>query len=682
MNVRHRNGSGWRTLASLAVVVLTAGGTIACGGGRTDGPNTIVLGMDGLDYELTRQLIAEGRLPNFARLMDSGTFQPLETAASPQSPVAWSNFITGLDSGGHGIFDFLHRDLESPLPFGEPYQATSRQTEVGPWASRLVGDDGAVEAFGWYLPVSGGSPVLARHGTPFWQLLEDQGIPSTIVRMPANYPPVGVGTAELSGMGTPDLRGTSGEFTFYSTNRRQFMKTDISGGDVYPADVVDGVFEGTIYALDDNPFTLEEDDPVLADFRVLVDETEAAAKFDMGSSTFLLQEGEWSEWVSVDFELIPWVQSMSGAVRFYLKSVRPDFELYVTPIQIDPFAPAMPIAEPLSFATDLAEVTDGFWTQEMPEDTKALDHGIFAIDDFLAQTSHVRHETIAQYEHLLESWDGGFLFYYFGSADQVSHELWGVTLDPGHPRYDPAVHDRYRDVIPSIYEELDRVVGLTLDSMGPDDTLVVMSDHGFASWRHAFHLNTWLVDHGYMSLTDGAELPIGEFFIGVDWRETRAYNVGIAALYLNLRGRERQGIVAPGDRAGLLEQIESDLLATVHPETGEPLVTKVYIRERDFKDRGHLEIGPDIIVGFAKGVRGSGRSALGGLPVDFVTDNTEEWSGDHIMDHRTVPGVLLTSRPLAREVTSLQNLAAALLAHMGIDEFPDGSTPVTVGEED
>lgn len=671
-----------RALAGLVLVAMLGATSIACSNARADGPDLIVLGMDGLDYEFTLQLMEQGRLPNFSRLAERGGFQPLETAASPQSPVAWSNFITGLDSGGHGIFDFLHRDLDSPLPFGEPYQATSRQTEVSPWAETLFGEDGAVTLGGWTFPLSGGSPLLARHGTPFWQLLEDNGIESTVVRMPANYPPVGVGTRELSGMGTPDLRGTSGEFTFYSTNRRQFMKTDISGGDVYPADVVDGVFEGTIYALDDNPFTNEEDDPIYADFRVLVDSEAPVAKFEVSGREFLLREGEWSEWVSVDFELIPWVQSMSGAVRFYLKSVRPDFELYVTPIQIDPTAPAMPIAEPLSFATELAEVTDGFWTQEMPEDTKALDHRIFEIDDFLAQTSHVRHETIAQYEHLLETWDGGFLFYYFGSADQVSHELWGITLDPGHPRHDPELHGPYADVIPSIYEELDAVVGMTLDSMDEDDTLVVMSDHGFASWRHAFHLNTWLVDHGYMALREGSELPIDEFFLGVDWRETQAYNVGIAGLYLNLRGRESQGVVAPGDRMELLEQLERDLLATVHPETGEPMITKVYIRERDFKDRGNLEVGPDIIVGFAKGVRGSGKSALGGLPADFVTDNTEEWSGDHIMDHRTVPGVLLSSRPLEREVTSLQNLAAALLAQLGIDGFPDGSEPVTLTEED
>lgn len=658
-----------RIVLGLVFGALIVGAALGCGRARAAGPGMIVLGMDGLDYELTRQLMAEGRLPNFARLAEMGAFQPLETSLSPQSPVAWSNFITGLDSGGHGIFDFLHRDLEgSPLPFGTPRQATSREVKGGR----------SLEIGGRIIPLSGFPLELMRRGEVFWSRLQEHGIESTIVRMPANYPPVGEAARELTGMGTPDLRGTSGTFTFYSTDRRQFMKTDVTGGEIFPADVVDGVFEGTIYALDDNPTTVQADDPVLVEFTVFVDAEQPVAKIEVGDEALILREGEWSDWVGVDFELIPYLLSMSGTVRFYLKSVRPEFELYITPVQIDPADPSMPIAEPLSFATELTEAAGRFWTQEMPEDTKAMDQGVFDVADFVAQTSLVRREALAQYAHLLERWSGGFLFYYFGSTDQVAHELWGVTLDPTHPQYDPAVHDEYRDVIPSIYEELDGVVGATLDRLGPEDTLVVMSDHGFASWRRSFNLNTWLVQNGYMRLEPSTRLPVKEFFTGVEWSATRAYGLGLAGLYLNLRGRESKGLVAPGDRDELLAELERELLAVVDPATGQPLITRVYIRERDFHDRGNLEIGPDIIVGYAKGVRGSGAGALGGIPTEFVTDNLEEWSGDHIMDHTTVPGVLFTSRPLARPATSLQNLAAALLAQLGIEGFPDGSTPVTV----
>ncbi len=651
---------------------MLAAATVASCSGRasSDGPDVIVLGIDGLDYTLTQELMDAGRLPNFKRLADAGSFGPLETSLTPQSPVAWSNFITGLDSGGHGIFDFLHRDLDRdpPLPFGWPYQAMTKETPIG--RSLSLG--------GWNFPLSGGDIQLARYGTPFWQLLSDNGIESTLVRMPANFPPVGVGSRELSGMGTPDLGGSPGEFTFFSTDRRQFMKSDVSGGHIYPADLIDGEFNGTLYALTDNPFTLEEGDAVGADFQVFVDPDGPVAKIVINDQELILEVGEWSPWVGVDFDLVPYVMSISGAVRFYLKSVRPDFGLYVTPIQIDPANPASAISHPESFATELADATGRYYTQEMPQDTKAIQWGVLDIDEYLAQVALTRAETTAQFNHLLDDWAGGFLFSYFGSIDQLSHVMWGLTRDPEHPAYVSETHDPYRDVIPSAYVEFDALIGRTLDRISDDTLLVIMSDHGFGSWRRSFHLNTWLHENGYMALQRRTRLPVREFFTGVDWGATQAYSVGISALYLNIRGREPEGAVAPGDREETLLRLERDLLATVDPATGEPAVKRVFLRDRDFHDRGHLEIGPDIIVGYAPHVRGSGNAALGGLAAEFITDNTDDWSGDHIWDPTGVPGVLATNRALARSATSLQNLAAALLAEFGIDGFPDGSTPVTV----
>ena len=651
--------------------MLLAASTIgACGSSQSDGPNIIVLGIDGLDYAMTRQLVEAGRLPNFRRLADSGTFGPLETSLTPQSPVAWSNFITGLDSGGHGIYDFLHRDLERdpPLPFGWPYQSMTKETPVG--RSLTLG--------GWSFPLSGGEIQLARYGTPFWKLLDDNGIDSTLLRMPANYPPVGAGARELSGMGTPDLGGTPGEFTFFSTDRRQFMKKDVSGGNIYPADIIDGVFNGTLYALTDNPFTLEEADAVGADFTVFIDPVNPVAKIMINDQELILQEGEWSPWVSADFELVPYVMSISGAVRFYLKSARQDFGLYVTPIQIDPLNPGSAISYPDSFASELGYATGRYYTQEMPQDTKAVQWGVFNLDEYLTQVRLTRAETTTQYKHLLDNWDGGFLFSYFGSVDQTSHVMWGLTRDPEHPAYVADTHDPYHDVIPALYEEFDALIGYTLDRIPDNTLLVIMSDHGFGSWRRTFHLNTWLHENGYMALQRRTRLPIREFFSGVDWGKTQAYSVGISALYLNLRGRESQGMVAPGDREELLLQLEHDLLATLDPKTGKPAISRVFIRDRDFHDRGNLEIGPDIIVGYAPHVRGSGNGALGGLAAEFITDNIDDWSGSHIWDPAAVPGVLLTSRALSRPASSLQNLAAALLAEYGIDGFPDGTTPVTV----
>ncbi len=347
--------------------------------------------------------------------------------------------------------------------------------------------------------------------------------------------------------------------------------------------------------------------------------------------------------------------------------MRPELQLYVTPFQIDPEQPAMPISTPAGFAGELARAEGVFYTQGMPEDTQALSAGVLDTSEFLAQAGDAGRQFIEQYRWVLDHFRQGLLFYYFGNLDQVSHMLWD-TLDPDHPGYDPDTDPRFADVIVSIYEELDAVVGYTLDRIGDDATLIVMSDHGFASWRRVFHLNNWLLENGYLVLEDPSRREF-RLFANVDWSRTRAYGLGLNGLYVNLRGREKDGIVAPEDRELLIGEIASRLLATVDPATGGPAVTEVFRREQ-YRDRGYLEIGPDLQVGYAKGTRGSGKSALGDFTDWVFSDNVDDWPGDHCWDHTTVPGILLSNRPLKKPVRRLTDLAAAVLAEFGIEEFP------------
>jgi predicted AlkP superfamily phosphohydrolase/phosphomutase len=222
---------------------------------------------------------------------------------------------------------------------------------------------------------------------------------------------------------------------------------------------------------------------------------------------------------------------------------------------------------------------------------------------------------------------------------------------------------------------MDDIVSYTLDHMGEGTTLIVMSDHGFTSWRRSFHLNTWLRMNDYMALRDPDVKEDSGYFTNVDWSHTRAYGLGINALYINLRGRDKFGVVEPHEREPLMEEIADKLLATIDPETGEPAITKASLRDETYTGRGELEIGPDIIVGYAKGTRGSSQSSLGGLGLEVLTDNDDDWSGDHLMDHEAVPGVLLSNRPLEKPVLRLQDLPAAILAEFGIeDEFPARSS--------
>jgi predicted AlkP superfamily phosphohydrolase/phosphomutase len=303
----------------------------------------------------------------------------------------------------------------------------------------------------------------------------------------------------------------------------------------------------------------------------------------------------------------------------------------------------------------------------MPEDTKAQESGVLTTEEFLAQARIAGKEFAEQFPYVLDHFEDGLLFFYLGNVDQISHIMWKV-LDPGHPTYDPGVDPKYAGLIEELYVGLDAIVGQALKRLAADDTLVVMSDHGFASWRRSFHLNAWLREKGFLVVKDPDMENDPGVFANVDWAHTRAYGVGINGLYINLKGRERDGIVPEEKRKALMDEIAAALLAEVDPKTGGPVVTKAYQREDTYEDRSHLEIGPDIIVGTAKGTRISGHSALGAVGKEVLTDNVDEWSGDHEMDHETVPGILLTNRALKRPAPRLQDLAQSVLLEFGIDE--------------
>ena len=196
------------------------------------GHRVVVLGVDGLDYQLVRDLMARGRMPNFSRLAQGGAFQPLASSIPPQSPVAWSTFITGQDPGRHGIFDFIHRDPKTMKPF----LSTSR-TEGAGWNLK----------FGrWQFPLGSGRVELLRRGEPFWDVLERRGVETTIVRMPADFPPSGTATHELSGMGTPDMLGGYGTFSFYTSRPAASQGRTLSGGAVAPVRIIDGAVHAAI----------------------------------------------------------------------------------------------------------------------------------------------------------------------------------------------------------------------------------------------------------------------------------------------------------------------------------------------------------------------------------------------------------------------------------------------------
>jgi len=628
-------------LAGLGLV-LTASGCSESESSYETPKKLIVLAFDGMDPIIFKGLIRGGKLPNFEHLMKTGDFKPLATSVPPQSPVAWSNFITGMNPGGHGIFDFIHRDPDTMFP----YLSTS---ETLPPAKTInIGE--------WIIPFSSGKVNLLRQGRAFWEYLSENGIPTTIVRVPANFPPVKTKARQISGMGTPDIQGTYGTFSFY-TDEQTETYGEISGGKIFSI----GVVENKVKAKLPGPKnTFRKGNPQSSvDFTVFIDQENPVAKIVIQDNQIILNEGEWSGWVNINFEIIPLLHSVSGIARFYLKEVRPHFKLYVTPININPASPALPISTPQDYSDELSEEIGLFYTQGIPEDTKALSEKVLDDGEFLKQTNIVLEEELRMLEYELNRFKSGLLFFYIGRADQLSHMFWR-TMDPNHPAYDPIGKHRY--VIENSYIEMDMVLEKVLKRIDDDTTLIVLSDHGFAPFYRAFNLNSWLNNGGYVTLVDDS---IGGFFQNVDWAKTRAYGVGFNGLYLNLTGRERNGIVKSWEREALLDEISKKLLDIRDPKTGHRVISKVY-KVEDIYTGPYVKDAPDLIIGYNRGYRASWETVLGKFPKEILRDNTEKWSGDHLMEAELVPGILLSNKKIKSKHPALHDIAPTILAEFGI----------------
>ena len=627
-------------------------GVIRAGGNRSTRQKLMILGFDGMDPNLLESLMERGMAPAFSRLRRLGGYRRLRTSLPPQSPVAWSNFITGMDPGGHGIFDFIHRTPADYIP----YLSTSRVEEGK--RKITLGD--------FVLPISSGKVELLRKGRAFWQILEENGIPATIVQIPSNFPPAETRQRTLSGMGTPDILGTYGIFNFYTTVPTE-MKPDIGGGKISLVRVIDNSVEAEIEG-PRNSFWKERVASTIP-FKVLLDPANPVGKIVIQDHEFILREGEWSGWKRVSFPLIP-TQSVPGICRFYLKQVHPEFKLYVSPVHLDPAAPALPISTPGKYSRELEAAIGPFFTKGLPADTMAVDHGVLDDGEFLQQDDQVLEETIKLFEYEMKRFESGLWFHYFSSIDQRSH-MFMRFVDKGHPSYDPVLAEKYGDTIDKIYMQMDRILARAMEKADADTVLMVMSDHGFTPFRRCFNLNTWLLVNGYMRIVDPGRQEQAEFFANTDWLGTRAYALGINGLYLNVRGREGKGIVEPGAEAErLIRELVGTLEGVVDPVTGERVITKAY-RATESYHGPYVAEAPDIIVGYNRGYRASWATPLGRMPKDIFANNEEKWGGDHCMDPVFTPGILLMNRAIQAADPALFDLTATILSVFGIPTPPE-----------
>lgn len=626
----------------VVIRLLTRAGKVA----KTDVDRVIIVGYDGLEPKLAKKWIDEGKLPNFKRLAEKGDFQPLFSSWPSMSPVAWSTFATSTDASKHNQFDFLNRDPKTYVPDLASVKITNptRSIKIGKYRIPL------------------GKPVvkLMQRSTPFWKILGDHHIFSQILRVPITFPPVKFNGALLSAMCVPDLAGTQGTFTFFTTDEAAVKGA--TGGVrkllVRRGDKVKAYIPGPANSM------TEKQEELRIPLEVTIDDAKEEATIKLPGETFKLGLKEYSPWKKVAFKPGLGI-SVNGIVRFYVMSFKPHFELYLSPTQIDPEKPAMPISEPVFYSVYFAKLFGPYSTLGLAEDTWALNERVIDEDAFLKQVWINHDEREKQFFNALKQTKRGLVACVFDCTDRIQHMFWRY-FDPDHPANEGKDKEVYKDEIEKLYVRMDGLLGRIMKECDdPRTVLMLMSDHGFTEFSRGMNLNSWLVENGYMAMENG-DKTCHDWFRGVDWTKTRAYSFGLTGIYLNKVGREGKGTVAEEEADALKREIAAKLKGYRDEERGRVAVRDCVVAE-DLFTGPYKENGPDIFPCFEHGYRTSWEAAVGKADGKVFHDNSKSWSGDHCVDPRIVPGVFFCNRRLARKKIGIVDIGASVLDLFGIE---------------
>ena len=588
-------------IALLAV----AGVAAADGDGRI-----IVLGFDGMDPVLAEKWMANGQLPNFKRLATMGGFYRLATSNPAQSPVAWSTFATGKNPGKHNIYGFLKRgdgEYHPRLGLAEVQQRPLLGGLIGKLglsllggllaaaavvgASRIIGKSGAgtkiiaslaaiattaglwTTMFFW-LPVMLPWPVSLKHGPSLWTISGANRIKTVVLGAPIAFPAEKVpGGRLLCGFGVPDIAGTNGLWFRYSSRFEQISPTETGGwrmplvgnasewrGEIFgPRDLLaeeerqslrrqlSGASLAQIKVIQNRLADLKKRRYLRVGFKISC--TKPSLKLELGQQTRTINAGAWSDWLPVIFHASP-LLTLTGMVRVRVLATQPP-ELYITPVQFHPDHLPWNIAlsHPANFAAKLAHRHGLYPTLGWAAATNPLKDEEISEEVLWEDLQYLMHRRTQMFEGELKKNDWRLLLSFFYVPDRASHMYWRF-IDPKHPRHSDAQrYPQFRDCLLKVYRWADTVVGKALETIGNDDTLLVLSDHGFASFRWEVNLNTWLKQNGYlvMKSADGRRLHVNDLYeagsLGkrIDWQRTRAYAIGLGKIFINKKGRDPPG---------------------------------------------------------------------------------------------------------------------------------------------
>ncbi|MEK6733362.1 MAG: alkaline phosphatase family protein [Candidatus Omnitrophota bacterium] len=589
----------------------------------------IVLGFDGLSPDIVESMMKEGRLPNFSKLKEQGSYSRLLTTNPSQSPVAWAGFATGQNPGKNGIFDFIIRDPKT-------------------YTLNLAISD-----------VKNSAPQKIIKSKCFWQYASEQNIPAVIISHPLTFPPGRIYGRMLSGMGVTDILGTEGTFTFYTTESMDKNK-DV-GGRVFQVSrapvMVMNLIGPKVHTIG------KESKNVKVPFKVTLEKDRKSAVIEFQNNKFELQPGEWSNWKEVSFK-IGLFKTLKGIFKFYLVEAEPRFKLYISPINFDPRKPFFQISYPAGYSKELADNIGLYYTQGMPINTWAVNEKKLGETPLLEQSEMVLKERKAMLDFELKRFSKGILFCYFGATDTIQHMFWRYA-DPEHPLYEDGSPQKYKEAIENWYKKMDNILGDVMIGLNKNDTLIVLSDHGFNTFRRSAHINSWLRKNGYLELKNPYAKTGSELLTDIDWSKTRAYAIGFGSIYINQKGRERSGIVNPESDTELLkEEIINKLRGWRDEKYNQSVVNDVYKKEDIFHGK-YAKNAPDLYIGFNIGYRASWQTALGAVPEVAIEDNMKKWSGDHLFDSKLVPGIIFSNKTIIKDKPSIYDIAPTILEEIG-----------------
>ncbi len=619
----------------------------------------VVLGLDGMDPVLVEKYKSQGKLPHLSRLAKQGSYAKLETTIPSISPVAWSSFMTGCHPAKHNIFDFLSRDANTYLP---------------DLSSARIGSPKKVLSLKKYnIPLSKPEIKGMRKSVPFWKTLGDNGIFSTVLRIPVTFPPEKFRGHLLSGMCAPDLKGSQGTFSFYTSDKNKITKRE--GGMNIPVTVEGNRIETYISGPENT--MLKNPEEIRLPLCITIDKEKREVLLEVSGQKIRLKEKTFSDWTRITFRPGLWIKIRS-ICRFYINQLEPHFEMYVTPLNIDPEKPALPISHPFIYSVYLSKLLGSYITLGEANDTWALNEGILSEEAFL-KLSYFNHQ---EWENMLfnamKKTKKGVVVSWFETTDSLQHMFYRY-LDEKHPARHTDQAKMGPEVIEELYTKMDGLVGKVGEKLGKKDVLIVMSDHGIKSFRRGVNMNSWLYLNGYLGLKEG-KTESEEWFKDVDWEKTKAYGLGLGGIYLNMKDRESKGIVSPGEEAKTLKkEIISQLNGLKDEEKSDRAINKVFDRD-ELPPGPYKENCPDLIVGYNEGYRVSWDSVTGKVNTSVFEDNTKAWSGDHCIDPRIVPGIFFCNLNINTKTPAIIDIAPTVLELFGLEapKHMDGRSLIDV----